>query len=152
MSDCMVCMKPLEPSEGQVISGEKLGSMARSNQEIAKTLGLSEKVVEERLARIRGEEESNVCMRCHDLLLGTPDRAGYWQANMRVIGVLLLIWASVSYGCGILFVESLNRFTLVKLPLGFWFAQQGSLFVFVILIFVYAFIMDRIDRRFGVRE
>lgn len=152
MSDCAVCGEPLETSEGQVILGRKIGATARSNPEMAKTLGVSEKIVEERLARIRGEEESDVCLRCHDLLLGTPDRAGYWRANMRVIGFLLLIWAAVSYGCGILFVESLNHFSLGKLPLGFWFSQQGSIFIFVILIFVYAFVMDRIDRRFGVRE
>ena len=80
------------------------------------------------------------------------DRKGYWRANIVVIAVLLAIWAIVSYGCSILFVEQLNQFKIGHLELGFWFAQQGSIYVFVVLIFVYAFIMDRIDRRFGVKE
>ncbi len=80
------------------------------------------------------------------------DAAAYWRANTRLIAVLLLIWATVSYGCGILFVEELNRFSIGKLPLGFWFAQQGSIYVFVVLIFVYAFAMDRLDRRYAVEE
>ena len=69
-----------------------------------------------------------------------------------MIFALLLIWAVVSYGCGIVWVEWLNQFHLGALPLGFWFAQQGSIYVFVVLIFVYAFLMDRLDRRFGVEE
>ncbi len=76
----------------------------------------------------------------------------YWRANVRLIALLLTIWAGVSYGCGILFVESLNRFTIGELPLGFWFAQQGSIYVFVILIFIYAWVMDRLDRKYGVAE
>ena len=80
------------------------------------------------------------------------DRRAYWRANVRLIGVLLSIWALVSYGCGILFVEQLNRFHIGKLPLGFWFAQQGAIYVFVVLIFVYAWAMDRLDRKYGVAE
>ncbi len=76
----------------------------------------------------------------------------YWRANVRLIALLLTIWAVVSYGCGILFVESLNRLSFGNLPLGFWFAQQGSIYVFVILIFVYAWVMDRLDRKYGVAE
>ncbi len=74
----------------------------------------------------------------------------YWRANLRVMAILLSIWFVASYGLGILFVESLNRFTLGGFPLGFWFAQQGSIYVFVLLILVYAFWMDRIDARYGV--
>ena len=66
--------------------------------------------------------------------------------------MLLVIWALVSYGCSIFFIESLNKIQLGQLPLGFWFAQQGSIFVFVILIFVYAFAMDRLDRKYDVRD
>ncbi len=80
------------------------------------------------------------------------DRRAYWRANVRLITVLLSIWAIVSYGCGILFVEQLNRFHIGKLPLGFWFAQQGAIYVFVVLIFVYAWAMDRLDRKYGVAE
>ena len=79
-------------------------------------------------------------------------RRAYWRANVRLIAVLLAIWAFVSFGCGILFVEQLNRLRLGTLPLGFWFAQQGALYVFVVLIFVYAWKMDRLDRRYGVDE
>jgi putative solute:sodium symporter small subunit len=79
-------------------------------------------------------------------------RRQYWQANRRLIGVLLTVWAAVSYGCGIVFVEPLNLFSIGHLPLGFWFAQQGSIYVFVVLIFVYAFGMDRLDRKYGVKE
>ena len=73
----------------------------------------------------------------------------YWRANRLLIAVLLVIWAAVSYGCSILFVEQLNAFTIGQLPLGFWFAQQGSIYVFVALILIYAFAMDRIDKRYG---
>ena len=79
-----------------------------------------------------------------------PDRHAYWRANLRVMAILLTIWFAVSYGLGILFVEPLNRFQLGGFPVGFWFAQQGSIYVFVVLIFVYARWMDRIDARFGV--
>ena len=74
--------------------------------------------------------------------------ATYWLANKRLIWILLTIWAVVSFGMGILFVEPLNKIMIGKLPLGFWMAQQGSIYVFVILIFVYAWQMDRLDRKF----
>jgi len=79
-------------------------------------------------------------------------RRDYWRANLRLIATLLTIWALVSYVCGILLVEPLNRFHVGQLPLGFWFAQQGSIYVFVLLIFIYAWRMDRLDKRFGVSE
>lgn len=64
----------------------------------------------------------------------------------------LSIWFLVSFGCGILWVEWLNEFRLGGYPLGFWFAQQGSIFTFVVLVFFYAFKMRQIDKRFGVAE
>lgn len=76
----------------------------------------------------------------------------YWRANRRLIFVLLLIWAGVSYGCSILFVEQLNAFTIGTLPLGFWFSQQGSIYVFVLLVLVYAVAMDYFDKRYGMGE
>ena len=82
-------------------------------------------------------------------------RARQWfRANLKVIVVLLSIWAFVSFGCGILFASWLNQYRLpgTGYKLGFWFAQQGSIYVFVILIFVYVFIMNRLDRRYGVEE
>ncbi len=79
---------------------------------------------------------------------------GYWKANLKILGTLLSIWFVVSYGCGILFVDALNQFQLpgTGFPLGFWFAQQGSIYVFVVLIFVYTFLMARLDKQFGVEE
>lgn len=80
--------------------------------------------------------------------------AAYWRANLRILAVLLTIWFSVSYGAGILFAEALNRWTLpgTGFPLGFWFAQQGAIYTFVVLIFVYVWLMNRLDRRFGYQE
>lgn len=76
----------------------------------------------------------------------------YWRANVRLIRTLLAIWALVSIGCGILFVQLLNTISLGSIPLGFWMAQQGSIFVFVVLIFVYANRMNRIERKYGLRK
>ncbi|WP_028588128.1 DUF4212 domain-containing protein [Desulfocurvus vexinensis] len=76
----------------------------------------------------------------------------YWRRNVGYMTVLLAIWAAVSYGCGIVFVEPLNAVTIGGFPLGFWFAQQGSIFVFVVLIFVYYLLMLRLDRKFDVHE
>ena len=82
-----------------------------------------------------------------------PERARtYWKMNLRLILILLGIWALVSLGFGILLVEPLNTFNFFNIPLGFWFAQQGSIYVFVILIFVYAWRMDRLDRDHDVHE
>lgn len=84
----------------------------------------------------------------------TDDRNSYWRANVRLVVTLLVIWFAVSYGCGILFAEPLNAYRLpgTGFPLGFWFAQQGSIYVFVVLIFVYAWRMNRVDRDHGVSE
>ena len=76
----------------------------------------------------------------------------YWRANLRYLLVLLAIWFVVSYGCGILFVDQLDRIRIGGFKLGFWFAQQGSIYVFVALIFVYVWLMNRLDRRFDVRD
>ncbi len=78
----------------------------------------------------------------------------YWRRNLRYLGFLLAVWFVVSYGFGILLAEPLNRFTLpgTGFPLGFWWAQQGSIYVFVLLIFVYVVLMNRLDRAFDVDE
>ncbi len=73
----------------------------------------------------------------------------YWKINLRYLLVLLSIWFLVSYGCGILFKETLDGITWGGFKLGFWFAQQGSIYVFVILIFVYVRLMNRLDQKFG---
>ncbi|MDG2049049.1 MAG: DUF4212 domain-containing protein [Myxococcota bacterium] len=78
----------------------------------------------------------------------------YWRANLRLLALLLLIWFFVSFGCGILWVDTLNQIRIpgTGFPLGFWFAQQGSIWVFVVLIFVYVWRMNRLDHQFGVSE
>ncbi len=81
-----------------------------------------------------------------------PGYHAYWMANLKLIAALLTIWFIVSFGFGILLVEPLNRFRFFGFPLGFWWAQQGSIFVFVLLVFAYAAIMRRIDRHFGVSD
>ena len=79
-------------------------------------------------------------------------KKAYWRDNLKIVGALLVIWASVSYGAGIIFAEQLNNFHIGGYPLGFWFAQQGSIYTFVILIFVYTKLMGRLDRKYGVEE
>ena len=69
----------------------------------------------------------------------------YWKANIRLVSVLLLIWFTVSFGCGILFVDFLDQFHFFGFKLGFWFAQQGSIYIFVILIFIYIHRMKKLD-------
>ncbi len=71
----------------------------------------------------------------------------YWKANVRVMAVLLAIWAVVGLGCGVLAADWLNQFRLGGFPLGFWFAQQGSIITFVLLILVYATALNRLDRK-----
>ncbi|MCH2173936.1 DUF4212 domain-containing protein [Myxococcota bacterium] len=79
-------------------------------------------------------------------------RNDYWRANLRLMAWLLAIWFTVSYGCGILLADTLNQFRFGGFKLGFWFAQQGSIYVFVVLIFIYVWKMNRIDREYGVDE
>jgi putative solute:sodium symporter small subunit len=81
-------------------------------------------------------------------------RSLYWRRNLRYLAVLLTVWFVVSYGFGIVLAGPLNRFMLpgTGYPLGFWFAQQGSIYVFVVLIFTYVWLMNRLDREFDVDE
>ena len=76
----------------------------------------------------------------------------YWKENIRYLLVLLLIWFLVSYGAGILFKDALNQIKIGGFKLGFWFAQQGSMYVFVILIFVYVRLMNKLDKKYGYDE
>lgn len=76
----------------------------------------------------------------------------YWKRNLQYLVVLLLIWFVVSYGCGILFADALNSIKIGGFPLGFWFAQQGSIYVFVGIIFTYVALMNRLDKEFDVDE
>ncbi|RPF22390.1 DUF4212 domain-containing protein [Myceligenerans xiligouense] len=83
---------------------------------------------------------------------GNGWRKEYWRKNLRLMVALLIVWFAVSFGCGILFVEQLNQVVIAGFPLGFWFAQQGSIYTFIVLILVYAIRMDRLDREYGVHE
>ncbi|WP_296384256.1 DUF4212 domain-containing protein [Winogradskyella sp.] len=76
----------------------------------------------------------------------------YWKENIKYLAILLSIWFIVSYGCGILFREALDEIRLGGFKLGFWFAQQGSIYVFVILIFVYVRLMNKLDKKYGFDE
>lgn len=78
--------------------------------------------------------------------------ASYWKQNLRYLLILLSIWFAVSYGCGILFKETLDKLDFGGFKLGFWFAQQGSIYVFVVLIFVYVWLMNRLDKKYGFDE
>jgi len=70
----------------------------------------------------------------------------YWKKNIRYISILLSLWFIVSFGCGILFVEQLNAIQIGGFKLGFWFAQQGSIFGFVVIIFAYIYLMNKLDK------
>ena len=80
------------------------------------------------------------------------DNQDYWKANIRLMLVLLAIWFTVSFGFGILLVEQLNQISFFGFKLGFWWAQQGSIYVFIGLIFYYTNKMKKIDRQFGVSD
>jgi len=73
----------------------------------------------------------------------------YWKENIRYLIILLVIWFLVSYGAGILFKDALDQFQIAGFKLGFWFAQQGSIYVFVILIFIYVRLMNKLDKKYG---
>lgn len=79
-------------------------------------------------------------------------RNAYWKANLRLLAILLTIWFIVSFGFGILLSQPLNAFSIGGYPLGFWFAQQGSIYTFIVLIFVYTWRMNALDRKFDVHE
>ncbi|HUF82426.1 MAG TPA: DUF4212 domain-containing protein [Burkholderiales bacterium] len=79
-------------------------------------------------------------------------RRAYWRRNLTYVAALLGVWALVSFGAGIFFADWLDQYRLGGFKLGFWFSQQGSIYVFVLLIFVYVLLMNRLDRRFDVDE
>ena len=79
-------------------------------------------------------------------------RQAYWRENLTIMAVLLIVWFVVSYLLSIVFVDDLNKYTLGGFPLGFWIAEQGSLYVFVTLIFIYVWLMNRLDRKYGLEE
>ncbi|MBS4039704.1 MAG: DUF4212 domain-containing protein [Flavobacterium sp.] len=76
----------------------------------------------------------------------------YWKENLKYLLILLSIWFLVSYGAGILWKDALNAFKIGGFPLGFWFAHQGAMYVFVVLIFVYVRLMNKLDKKYGYDE
>ena len=76
----------------------------------------------------------------------------YWRENLRYLAILLFVWFLVSYGFGIFFADALNSVKIGGAKLGFWFAQQGSIYIFVILIFVYVSLMNKLDEKYDVHE
>lgn len=80
------------------------------------------------------------------------NREAYWKANLKLMGVLLAIWFFVSFVCGIILVDELNTITFAGFKLGFWMAQQGSMYVFLLLILIYAKKMNTLDKKFGLEE
>lgn len=76
----------------------------------------------------------------------------YWKENIRIVLVLLAIWFLVSFGAGIIFKDALNDIKVAGFKIGFWFAQQGSMYVFVVLIFVYVRLMNKLDKKYGYDE
>lgn len=82
----------------------------------------------------------------------TKDLNQYWKRNIKYLIILLSVWALVSFGFGILFADTLNQVRIGGFKLGFWFAQQGSIYVFVILIFVYVRLMNKLDKEYDINE
>ncbi|HEY7776277.1 MAG TPA: DUF4212 domain-containing protein [Kineobactrum sp.] len=83
----------------------------------------------------------------------SPERAHqYWRRNLALMAKLLVVWFVVSFGCGILLVDELNQFRIGGYKLGFWFAQQGSIYTFVVIVFYYTRRMAALDREFGIEE
>lgn len=76
----------------------------------------------------------------------------YWHTNLRYLLVLLIVWFTVSYGFGVLLVDQLNSIKIGGFKLGFWFAQQGAIFTFVVLIFIYVYLMNKLDKKYDVDE
>ena len=80
------------------------------------------------------------------------EKQTYWKKNLLYLSILLLLWFAVSFGAGILFVDNLNSIKLGGFKLGFWFAQQGAIYTFVILIFVYIYLMNKLDNQFVKKQ
>lgn len=76
----------------------------------------------------------------------------YWKENIKYLVILMTLWFIVSYGFGILLVDELNQFSLGGFPLGFWFAQQGSIYAFIVIIAVYVYLMNKLDAKYNLKD
>ena len=76
----------------------------------------------------------------------------YWSSNLKIVSILLVIWFLVSFGFGILFSDTLDQIKIGGFKLGFWFAQQGSIYIFVLLIFAYVYLMQKLDEKISQEE
>ncbi|EKF56713.1 hypothetical protein I215_00825 [Galbibacter marinus] len=79
-------------------------------------------------------------------------KKAYWRENIKYLIFLLIIWFIVSFGCGILLVDFLNQFQIGGFKLGFWFAQQGAIYCFLVLVLAYIILMNRLDKKYNVNE
>ena len=84
--------------------------------------------------------------------MSKSDQLRYWRKNLQYLFILLAIWFIASFGLGIIWADEMNQFKVGGFKLGFWFAQQGSIYVFIILIWVYVYLMNRLDKEFNVDE
>lgn len=84
--------------------------------------------------------------------MSTPSLKKYWKKNLQYLSILLSIWWVVSYGFGIIWAEELDKIRMAGFGLGFWFAQQGSIYIFLLLIIVYIVLMNRLDKKYDVDE
>lgn len=76
----------------------------------------------------------------------------YWSATLRLLSIILAVWVIVSFGASIVFAQFLNKINVGGYPLGFWFSQQGSIYVYILLIFIYTKVMGKIDKKYDVHE
>lgn len=84
--------------------------------------------------------------------MSDKNHQSYWNKNLKYLAILLSVWFLVSYGFGILFADALNEIRIGGFKLGFWFAQQGAIYVFIALIFIYVYLMNRLDKAHNVEE
>ena len=80
------------------------------------------------------------------------NKYSYWKSNLKIVSSLLVIWFLASFGAGIIFSETLDKIKIGGFQLGFWFAQQGSILIFVLIIVIYCFLMNRLDKKYDVTE
>tara|TARA_B100000700_G_C15006733_1_gene838905 strand:- start:547 stop:831 length:285 start_codon:yes stop_codon:yes gene_type:complete len=80
------------------------------------------------------------------------NKYSYWKSNLKIVSSLLIIWFLASFGAGIIFSDTLDKIKIGGFQLGFWFAQQGSILIFVLLIVIYCFLMNRLDKKYDLTE